>query len=51
MTKVGNKKITSKISFSRTSGKRTSIGRSVHTRPKNKNKRRQHKEYAGQGYP
>ena len=29
--------------------KRTSIGRSSRTRPKNKNKRRQHVKYRGQG--
>ena len=30
--------------------KRTSIGRSSRTRPKNKHKRRQYRKYRGQGY-
>ena len=30
--------------------KRTSIGRSSKSRPKNKNKRRQHVKYRGQGH-
>lgn len=32
-----------------TIGKRTSIGKSLNTRPKNKNKRRNWKAYRGQG--
>lgn len=52
MTKIGNKKLTTKITFSRGgSGKRTSIGLSTATRPKNKNARRQFKRDRGQGHP
>lgn len=29
--------------------KRTSIGRSINTKPKNKNKKKSHKPYRGQG--
>lgn len=51
MSKIGNKTITQKITFSRSVGKRTSIGRSSSTRPKNRDARRQHKRYRGQGFP
>jgi hypothetical protein len=51
MTKVGNKKLTTKISFNRNIGKRTSIGHSTATRPKNKDARRQYKPMRGQGHP
>jgi len=41
-----NKKV---ILHSNTTGKRTSIGSSVNSKPKNKDKRRNWKKYRGQG--
>ena len=44
------KKSNTKITFSRGgTGKRTSIGRSTATRPKNKHDRKNFKKYNGQG--
>lgn len=51
MTKIGNKKITSKISFNRRAKKRTSIGRSTASRPKYKGHEQAFKPYRGQGFP
>jgi hypothetical protein len=46
------KVLSTKISFTtRSVKKRTSIGRAKASRPKNKDARRQHKDYRGQGYP
>lgn len=47
---LGDKK-QAKLTFDRKGEKRTSIGRSKNSRPRNKHKRRSFKPYRGQGMP